>query len=187
MTKIILAGLLIISVSTALAQPIPPRSIEDSVIGWKKVYHLKGAKEPLRFDDKTYSIAQLSLCDTLINWMQASYVPKGGLGDAKKTVVGNVDIYHQGEASLPPSYGAYTKTYTELRYNSSGKMEPVTDGHERWSRARCRGAAWDEQRRDEPSRGDRAIHFAHSARSERNDNLIRAERQSHTGRAVLRH
>ena len=35
MTKIILVGLLFISLSTALAQPIPPRSIEDSVIGWK--------------------------------------------------------------------------------------------------------------------------------------------------------
>ena len=133
MTKIILVGLLFISLSTALAQPIPPRSIEDSVIGWKKIYHLKGAKEPLKFDDKTYSIAQLSICDSLINWMQSSYVPKGGLGDAKRTVVGNLDIYHQGDASLPPSYGAYTKTYIDLRYNSSGKMEPVSDSHERWS------------------------------------------------------
>jgi hypothetical protein len=127
---------LILAFGSALilsAQPIAPRSIEDSVIGWKKVYHLKGAKEPLKFTDKTYSIAQLSICDSLLNWMQASYLPKGGLGDATKTVVGNLSVHNQKEASLPQSYGAYTKTYTELRYNSSGKMEPVTDSHERWS------------------------------------------------------
>src|SRR5688572_4957274 len=115
------------SVLILTAQPISPRSIEDSVIGWKKVYHLKGAKEPLKFNDKTYSIAQLSICDSLINWMQASYVPKGGFGDAKKTVVGDISINNQAEASLPQSYGAYTKTYNELRYNSKGIMEPVTD------------------------------------------------------------
>jgi hypothetical protein len=31
------------------AQEIPPQSIEDSVLGWMKVYHLTSPKKPLQF------------------------------------------------------------------------------------------------------------------------------------------
>jgi hypothetical protein len=133
MKAIFILAFLLLFQFDVTAQPIPPRSIEDSVIGWMKVYHFKGAKELMKFESRSYSIAQLSIADSLVNWMQASYVPKGGLGDAKKSVLGNSGTYDQGERSLPPSYGAYTKTYKELKYNSKRKMEPFTDSHDRWS------------------------------------------------------
>ena len=52
------------------AQSISPQSIQDSVIGWMKVYNFKGIKESKKVDDKLYSPAQLSLpsnqCYTLL-------------------------------------------------------------------------------------------------------------------------
>jgi len=106
------------------AQPIPKESIEDQVIGWMKVYHFKGAKESLKVDDKSYSIAQLSISDSLANWMQASYIPKGGLGDVAKMVTEKLGLYNQHTRALPPSYGVYAKTYVFLKYNSKHEMVP---------------------------------------------------------------
>ena len=119
--------------NTSFAQPIPPQSIEDSVIGWMKVYHFKGVKQPLKVDDKLYSAAQLSICDSFVNWIQASYIPKGGLGDVKKALSEKLNLYNQHTAALPQSYGAFVKTYIELKYNINHKPEPFTNSHLRWS------------------------------------------------------
>jgi hypothetical protein len=86
MKKIILFCGLSISTAVLSAQPVSPHSIEDSVLGWMKVYNFKGTKEPLKVDDKIYSAAQLSIGDSIANWIQASYMPKGGLGDVSKAV-----------------------------------------------------------------------------------------------------
>jgi hypothetical protein len=119
--------------ANSFAQPIPSQSIENSMLGWMKVYNFKGAKAAMKVDDKVYSIAQLSICDSLVNWMQASYIPRGGLGDVKKMLSAKLGPYNQNTAALPQTYGAYTKTYIELKYNSSHKMEPATNSHELWS------------------------------------------------------
>jgi len=111
----------------SLAQPIPRKSIEDSVIGWMKIYNFKGIKNPMKVDTKSYSAAQLSICDSFANWIQASYIPKGGLGDVKKSVSEKIGLYNQYEVALPQSYGAYAKTYTDLKYNSNHKMEPISN------------------------------------------------------------
>lgn len=87
----------------------------------------------MKVDAKLYSAAQLSICDTLANWIQASYIPKGGLGDVKKSVSEKLGLYNQHTSAKPQSYGAYSKTYNELKYNSSHKMEPLTDSHVSWS------------------------------------------------------
>jgi len=115
------------------AQPVSLSSIEDSVIGWVKIYQFKGAKQPLKVDDKLYSVAQLSICDSFANWMQASYIPKGSLGDVRKTVSEKLNLYNQNTAARPQSYGAVVKTYTELKYNSNRKLEPLSNSHLRWS------------------------------------------------------
>lgn len=70
--------------NTSFAQPISKQSIEDSVLGWMKVYNFKDAKVGMKVDNKVYSANQISLCDSFANWIQASYIPKGGLGDIKK-------------------------------------------------------------------------------------------------------
>lgn len=113
MKKLLLIYCLFFCRLTSFAQPIPRQSIEDSVLGWMKVYNFKGAKAGMKVDDKVYSVAQLSICDSLANWMQASYTPKGGLGDAKRAVLEKLGLYNQDNAALPPSYGAYTNTYSE--------------------------------------------------------------------------
>lgn len=123
MKKIIL--LIIISAQlSAAAQEIPRQSIEDSVIGWMKVYNFKGAKQPMKVEDKLYSANQLSICDSFANWMQASYIPKGGLGDVRKRVTGKIGPYNQNDVALPQSYGAMATTYLFLKYNSNKKMVP---------------------------------------------------------------
>jgi len=124
--------LLIAGFASMNAQPVPRQSIEDSIIGWMKVYKFKGIKEPMQVDGKLYSAAQLSICDSLANWIQASYVPKGGLGDVKKSVTEKLGLYNQHTAAKPQSYGAYSKTYIELKYNSSHKLEPLTNSHVTW-------------------------------------------------------
>ena len=80
MKKISLFNFLFAAVSNSIAQQIPRQSIEDSVIGWMKVYNFKGVKAGMKSDDKVYSANQISNCDSFLNWMQASYVPKGALG-----------------------------------------------------------------------------------------------------------
>ena len=124
MKKIILLVAFFVVTAPLFAQSVPKQQIEDSVIGWMKVYHFKGIKESKKVDDKIYSAAQLSLCDSFANWIQASYIPKGGLGDVKKSVSEKLGLYNQHTAVLPQSYGAYAKTYVFLKYNSSHKMVP---------------------------------------------------------------
>ena len=133
MIKVILLFLFSVSLATSFAQSIPRQSIEDTEIGWKKVYKFKGAKDPLKVDNKFYSPAQLSICDSLANWRQASYVPKGGLGDVKKTVSEKLGLYNQHTASLPQSYGAYSKTYVFLKYDSNHKMVPENNLGAYWA------------------------------------------------------
>ncbi len=118
--------------STAFAQSVSHQSIGDSVIGWMKVYNFKGINPPKKVDEKLYSAAQLSVSDSFANWIQASYLPKGGLGDVKKAVSEKLGLYNQYTAGRPQSYGAYSKTYFELRYNSSHKLEPETNSNIYW-------------------------------------------------------
>lgn len=133
MKRMFLFCLVYFSAALSFAQSIPPSSIEDSVIGWMKIYHFKGINKPMKVDAKTYSSAQLAICDSFVNWMQASYIPKGGLGDVRKAVSEKLGAYNQNTAALPQSYGAYAKTYTFLKYNSSGKMVPENSLGLTWS------------------------------------------------------
>jgi hypothetical protein len=126
-------SLFIVTATCSVAQPIPTESIKDSVIGWMKVYHYKGMSITKKVDDKLYSAAQLSLCDTFANWIQASYLPKGGLGDVRKSVGEQLGLYNQHIAAQPQCYGAYAKTYFELKYNNSRKLEPQTNSHVWWT------------------------------------------------------
>jgi hypothetical protein len=131
MKKILFSVLFCISVN-AFAQPIPSQSLEDSVLGWMKVYNFKGAKEGKKVDHRIYSAAQLSICDSFANWIQASYLPKGALGDVFRKVSEKLGLYNHYTAGRPQSYGAYSKTYDQLKYNSSGKMVLYTSDHIWW-------------------------------------------------------
>ena len=78
--------LLLLLTAKLPAQWVPRSEYADSVLGWIKVYNYKGAKKPMQVDHRNYSITQLSICDSFVNWMQASFTPVGALGDAKKAV-----------------------------------------------------------------------------------------------------
>src|SRR3982751_5325169 len=119
--------------NTISAQQILRAIVADSSFGWMKVYYFKGAKTRMTVDDKVYSVEQLSICDSFANWMQASYIPRGGLGDIKRTVSAKLGPYNQYEAGLPQSFGAYSSTYTELKYTSGGKVTPLTSDAVKWS------------------------------------------------------
>jgi hypothetical protein len=133
MRYILLIFSLAVSVATAHAQSVSPKSIEDSVIGWMKVYNFKGVTTSQQVEDKLYTPAQLSICDSFANWIQASYLPKGGLGDVKKTITGKIGPYNKNDAALPPSYGAVATTYAFLKYNSSHKLTPENNLGVIWS------------------------------------------------------
>jgi hypothetical protein len=113
------------------AQSTQQQSIEDSVFGWYKVYHFTGAKEIKTLDNRIFSIAQLSLCDSLANWMQASYLPRGGIGDIKKNVFPKANQYSPYNAAWPQGYGVTAYTWN-VRYNSQGKAERIQESETPW-------------------------------------------------------
>ncbi|REG94348.1 hypothetical protein [Algoriphagus antarcticus] len=133
MKNIILPLCLFFYAATSFAQQIPPKDIEDKVLGWMKVYNFRGVREPLKVDAKLYTPAQQSIADSIGNWMQASYLPKGGLGDVKRRVSEKLGLYNKNNAAMPQSYGAVANTYSHLKYNANGKMVPLTSDGIQWS------------------------------------------------------
>jgi hypothetical protein len=97
---------------------------EDDYLGWIKIYNYKGAARHVQIDEKKYSIAQLSIIDSFANWMQASYTPRGGLGDIRKYLTPKKNLYGERyNEAVPPSYGANAVTYGFLK-KVNGKWTP---------------------------------------------------------------
>jgi len=136
-TRATLIGSLVIALSLSgtahSAQGIHPQSLEDQVLGWMKIYDYKGATQPIKVDQRVYSPAQLSIAQLFANWMQASYLPTGALGDVRQIVSEKLGPYNQNTAALPQSYGAFAKLYTELKYGVNKKFEPLTNSHYVWT------------------------------------------------------
>jgi hypothetical protein len=124
-------GSLTLSCQIISAQITQQQSIEDSVFGWVTVYHLKGVKEIKKIDNRVFSIAQLSVCDSLVNWMQASYMPKGGIGDVRKNIFPKVGQYDTYKSAWPQGYGATAYTW-KVKYNSQGKAERIQESETPW-------------------------------------------------------
>jgi hypothetical protein len=95
------------------------------------VYHLKGVKEIKKIDNRVFSIAQLSVCDSLVNWMQASYLPKGGIGDIRKNIFPKTGQYDTYKSAWPQGYGATAYTW-KVTYNSQGKAERIQESETPW-------------------------------------------------------
>ena len=116
----------------AFTQVTTQQSIDESELGWHKVYHYKGAKEIKKMDDRVFSIAQLSLCDTFANWIQASYIPRAGIGDVKKKVFPKASPYSPYNLAWPQGYGA-TSYVWNVTYNSQGKLEYIQETETPWA------------------------------------------------------
>ena len=79
-----------------------------------------------------YSPAQLSIARNFANWMQASYLPKGALGDVLQVRNAKLSPYNQNTAAQPNAYGALAKLYTELKYDANKKIVPLTSDSLTW-------------------------------------------------------
>ncbi len=99
---------------------------QELYLGWKKIYHFEGAVKGQQVDDKYYTPMQISYSDSIANWMQASYMPKGGLGDIKITVLDKIGLYNAYNKALPQSYGAIAYTYLYLKKDVKGKWTNET-------------------------------------------------------------
>jgi len=115
---------------TAAAQKTDNQIIADSSFGWMKIYNFKGAKAPRQLGDRTFSIAQLSICDSFANWMQASYLPKGTIGDVRKVIMPQIGLYNKHQQFSPQGYGATAYTWSlEMK---SGKPTPIQETEIPW-------------------------------------------------------
>lgn len=114
MKKTILVLIWMVTHMTSYAQTY---EYTDQFLGWMKIYKFKGAVKPLQVEDKKYSIAQLSIADSFANWMQASYTPKGALGDIIKYVTPKTGIYNSDRynKAAPQSYGSRAASYIFLK------------------------------------------------------------------------
>ena len=128
-----LAILLSLSGTAPSAQAINPQSIEDQVLGWIKIYDYKGATLPIKADQRVYSPAQLSIAQLFANWMQASYLPTGALGDVFLIRNEKLGLYNRNVAALPQSYGAFAKLYLHLKYGVNKKPVPQTSDALVWT------------------------------------------------------
>jgi hypothetical protein len=96
-------------------QPIPASVLEDQVLGWIKVYNYQPATAPITVDARVYSPAQLTIARQFANWMQASYLPKGALGDVLQIRNAKLGLYNQKTAAHPAATALASSTRTEVR------------------------------------------------------------------------
>lgn len=112
MKKLLLFFAVMVVGFTAMSQKSQQQIIEDSVYGWYKVYNYK-AKEykPQVAFGRTYTPKQKAYVDSIANWIQASYIPKGGIGDVKRRLLSPNSAYLSLE-SLPQAYGVTAFTWS---------------------------------------------------------------------------
>jgi len=129
--KIMMVSLILCFYSFQLfAQSTDHQTIAETSYGWMRIYNFKGAKAPQKLDKLTFSIAQLSICDSFANWMQASYIPKGTLGDVRKTIMPKIGLYNPEAAFAPQGYGATSYIWTLEMKN--GKATPIQETEIPW-------------------------------------------------------
>jgi len=128
--KKIALSFLISFLSPVLFAQSTKQIIADSSFGWMKVYHFKGAKAPRTLGDRAFSIAQLSLCDSFANWIQASYIPKGTIGDVRKVIMPEIGLYNKHQLFSPQGWGATSYTWSLEMKN--GKPTPIQETEIPW-------------------------------------------------------
>jgi hypothetical protein len=122
----LLAVVCLLSGAAPFAQEIPMKSMDGKVLGWIKVYDFKDATAPLTAAGRVYSARQLSIARMLANWMQASYLPTGALGDVKVVRNEDLGLYNKDSAAEPQHYGAEAPLYMQLKYDANKKIVPLT-------------------------------------------------------------
>jgi hypothetical protein len=130
------ASLIMLALGAAAApsaQPVPAAAFKDQPIGWMRTVTFPAPPSPVTVDARTYSAAQIGVGRRLIGWMQSTYAPIGGLGDLVVSVSEKLGPYNQNTAALPQSYGALARIYTDLKYDTAGKIVRASNSHIVWS------------------------------------------------------
>ena len=132
MRKLLITLIATISLLPGLsAQTTIVQSLQDTVLGWTKVYHFKGYKEGKKLGDLIFTPIQLSYSDSFANWMQASYVPRAGIGNVTRGIGPKIGQYNKEETALPQIY--YAAAYTWNVTPKEGKLERIPETETTWS------------------------------------------------------
>lgn len=106
------------------AQPSQRQRIEDSVIGWEKLYSFKGKQyKPLVVEGQTFSPYQLSLRDSFITWVQRTYIPVGSQG----TVFQKEFTTVQRRGPVPQGIGADFLVWSVAFDGTGKKLERIPE------------------------------------------------------------
>lgn len=128
--KLFCTSLLLLFCSISLSQKTDKQIIADSSFGWMKIHNYKGYKTGRTLGGRSFSAAQLSICDSFANWIQASYIPKGTIGDVRKVIMPEIDLYNTHQQFSPQGYGA--TSYTWSMYMRNGKPTPLPETEIPW-------------------------------------------------------
>lgn len=96
----------------------------NEYMGWIRLIKPTDPVKATRYDNRTFTTAQLSTCNLFISWIQASYMPKGGLGEGRKFANEKLNPYNQYTRSLHNYYGATLPTYRYLKKKPGGGWTP---------------------------------------------------------------
>lgn len=129
--RYILLFTFLISGLSVSSQPVNSKDYQDSTFGWMKIYTRSETPKPVTLDGITASSDQMRVTSLFQEWIQQSYLPKGGPGDTKRTV-GDDHAFVENKKALPHSYGAFSKTYTILTKDAGGKIVPLTGDAYYW-------------------------------------------------------
>lgn len=132
MKKITFTLITVFIITASFAQTGRQLSIQDTILGWQKVYNYGRAIKPETANKRVYSIEQISTINLFVNWIQASYVPKGGIGDIKKAAFPRENEYAPYNAALPQGYGATAYTWS-VAYNPKGELERIQETEFYWN------------------------------------------------------
>jgi hypothetical protein len=126
-THLLCVQFLIISLAA-----VSQKAYDNQYLGWIKMLKPGEPAKAFSYDHRTFSEKQMALCNTLGVWMQASYIPKGALGDIVRTGNDKLNQYNEHTRSMPNRYGANAKIYIELKKNEQGKYVPETNTRWFW-------------------------------------------------------
>ncbi|RYG49875.1 MAG: hypothetical protein EOO01_11945 [Chitinophagaceae bacterium] len=128
----------------AFAQPTNEKGwydredIQDTEIGWIKVFQFKEPAKPFAQHGWSYPANQTNIAQQIATWMQQTITPRGLLGEMVQSVLApepsasiSSSSYTYNEAeknnrnALPNTYGAFAKFYMHLQKTSTKKFWPI--------------------------------------------------------------
>jgi hypothetical protein len=111
------------------AQPTQEQRIEDSVIGWGNKLSEKDKPKAYQVGDRTFTVKQQENVNAIIDWVQKSYIPVGGLGSFKR------NVYGEKKYTFPHSYGAdiraWNVSFEPEWLDEKGHFKPVDEEYTR--------------------------------------------------------